>query len=110
VWILCGGGVEIDHFPLTSPADAVKLLTQGCGATAAPTTVTHDSVRGECELAVCAELAAARWVFLTGGGGAPTRCDRRRQQNCGGDRRRQRIENTRFPTKFKVTQSCEAMT
>jgi len=55
-------------------------------------------------------LAAARWVFLTGGGGAPTRCDRRRQQNSGGDRRRQRIENTRFPTKFKVTQSREAMT
>jgi len=46
---------------------------------------------------VCAglnESASARQVFFTG----------------GGDRRRQRTENTRFSTKFKVTQSCEAMT
>jgi len=46
---------------------------------------------------VCAglnESASARQVFFTG----------------GGDRQRQRTENTRFSTKFKVTQSCEAMT
>jgi len=52
--------------------------------------------------------------FFTGGGGAPISCDwrRRLQQNGGGcgDRRRQRTENTRFSTKLKVTQSCEAMT
>ena len=50
--------------------------------------------------------------FCTGCGGAPTSCDRRRrrQQNGGGgDRRRQRTENTRFSTRFKETQSCEAM-
>jgi len=48
-------------------------------------------------LVVCAglnESAAARRVFFF----------YRRQ------RRRQRTENTRFSTKFKVTQSCEAMT
>jgi len=34
----------------------------------------------------------------------------RQQNGGGGDRRRQRTENARFLTKFKVTQSCEAIT
>ena len=59
------------------------------------------------KLVVCVglnESAAARRVIFYR--------RRRRQQNGGGsgDRRRQRTENTRFSTKFKVTQSCEAMT
>jgi len=53
-----------------------------------------------------------RRVFFLPLARRPAVTGRRRQQNGGGtgDRRRQRTENTRFPTKFKVTQSCDCLT